>query len=192
MRGSPRPGMLQVDVVGGVALRNVIVGVGILVVLAYLVLSYPRSFAVLAIVGALAAVYFGQQLAFTSVVLPELERTLSESALDSARRVQAAFEIGFVIKVAIIGIELIVEKVFTGDEPLRTFSDGLLSAVSVVIILVIIAALSAFAPVDEVVFSVLSAVLALRIVQTGVDFSIAAAQRSRGGAASGAATPDEA
>jgi threonine/homoserine/homoserine lactone efflux protein len=184
--------MLQVDVVGGVALRNVIVGVGILVVLAYLVLSYPRSFAVLAIVGALAAVYFGQQLAFTSVVLPELERTLSESALDSARRVQAAFEIGFVIKVAIIGIELIVEKVFTGDEPLRTFSDGLLSAVSVVIILVIIAALSAFAPVDEVVFSVLSAVLALRIVQTGVDFSIAAAQRSRGGAASGAATPDEA
>lgn len=192
MRGSPRPGMLQVDVVGGVALRNVIVGVGILVVLAYLVLSYPRSFAVLAIVGALAAVYFGQQLAFTSVVLPELERTLSESALDSARRVQAAFEIGFVIKVAIIGIELVVEKVFTGDEPLRTFSDGLLSAVSVVIILVIIAALSAFAPVDEVVFSVLSAVLALRIVQTGVDFSIAAAQRSRGGAASGAATPDEA
>jgi hypothetical protein len=169
--------VLSLETVDTVLLRNAIVLVGILVVLGYVLLESRGTVAVLVVLGTLALLYFAQQYAFTAVVLPELRRTVSARAIQTATQVQTAFEIGFTVKIAVIGVELGVEKLFTDDEPLRTLNDGLLDTVNVLVIVAVIVALSTAVVVSDVVLSTLSAVLALRVVQTGVDFALAVAGR---------------
>ncbi len=167
--------MPTLQAVNTVLLRNAIVLAGMVAVTIYFLLVFRWSLVVLFVLGVLAGLFFLQQFAFSAYVLPTLRETLSETALETVIQVQTAFEIGFAVKVVIVAVELGIEQVFTGDEPLRTLSDGLLSFVSVLVILGILVALPSLFPVSSVVLSVLSAILALRIVQTGVDFAVALA-----------------
>lgn len=125
----------------------------------------------------LAGVYFAQQVAFDALVLPEVRRTLPAPAVDTAVRVQTVFEVAFTLKILIIFLELVIETLFTGDDRLRTLGDGLLGSVNVAVLLVALGVVSVVSGSSEVVLSVLSAVFALRLVETVVDFAIALAER---------------
>jgi hypothetical protein len=159
-----------------VLVRNVAVVIGLLAIVGYLGLRYRRWPAVLAVLLALGAFYFVQQVTFSAVVVPELRLALGDQTFERALEIQAAFEIGFAVKVVVLGVELAVEQVVTDEGPLRTMKDGLLGGLNVVVILAIIAVLAVASATSGVVLSVLSAVLALRVVQTAVDLSIAYAQ----------------
>lgn len=172
--------MLPIQAVDTVLLRNAIVLAGIVAVVVYLLLASRWSVLGLFVLLALGGIFFAQQFAFSAYVLPSLRESLSDPALQTATQVQTAFEIGFAVKVVVITIELGIEQLFSGEGPLRTVSDGLLSSVNAGVILAILIAIPAFFTVSGVVLSVLSAILALRIVQAGVDFAVALAQRSSG------------
>lgn len=170
--------MSLLQAVDTVLLRNAIVLAGIVAVLVYLIFASRWSVLGLLVLVALGAVFYGQQFAFSAYVLPVLQETLSETGLETATQVQTAFEIGFAVKVVVITVELGVESLFSGEGPLRTIGDGLLDSVNALVILAILIALPALFTVSGVVLSVLSAILALRIVQAGVDFAVALAGRS--------------
>jgi len=173
--------MSLLQTVDTVLIRNAVVLAGIVAVVMYLLFARRWSVLGLAALVGLGAVFYGQQVAFTAYVLPALERSLSETGLETAVQVQTAFEIGFAVKVVVVAVELVVEGLFTGEGPLRTLSDGLLGLVNVGVILGILVAVPALFAVSSVVLSVLSAILALRIVQVGVDIAVALAQRPAGG-----------
>ncbi len=172
--------MTLLQAVDTALVRNAIVLAGIVAVLVYLLFASRWSVLALGALALLGVVFYGQQVAFSAYVLPLLENSLSETGIETATEVQTAFEIGFAVKVVVVTVELVVEGVLAGDEPLRTLSDGLLGLVNVGVVLGILVAVSALFTVSSVVLSVLSAVLALRIVQAGVDFAVALAQGSSG------------
>jgi hypothetical protein len=155
----------------------VVVLLGIVAVLGYIIASYRGWVIILPVLAGLGGLYFLQQFAFATLVLPELRRTLPDSAIETVVQAQVAFEIGFTIQLLVIFMELIVEKVFSGDTPLRTFADGLLGSLNVVVLLGVLGVFSLLMETSAVVLSILSAILALQLVETVVDFAIALAER---------------
>lgn len=157
-------------------LRNAVVLLGLLAVFVYVLVSYSRWLVIVPLLAGLAAIYFAQQAAFAAVVLPELRRTLPTPAVETVVQVQTVFEVAFTLKILIIFGELVIEKLFTGDDPLRTLGDGLLGSINVAVLLVALGAFSLLTDSSEVVLSVLTAVFALRLVETVIDFAIALAE----------------
>jgi hypothetical protein len=168
--------VVQQVAVDATLVRNAVVLLGLLAVFVYILVSYSRWLVIVPLLVGLAGLFFAQQFAFSALVLPELRRTLPTPAVDTVVRVQTVFEVAFTLKILIIFLELAVEKLFTGDEPLRTLGDGLLGSVNVAVLLVALAVVSVVSVGSEVVLSVLSAVFALRLVETVVDFAIALAE----------------
>lgn len=171
-------GMVSTGLLELGTIRTAIVLAGLIVLIGYVLLAHGRSLLVLAVLVGIGIAFFGQRAAFSSVVVPSLRPILSTSGLESVTQAQNGFEIGFVIRTAIIGAELAIERFLNPGGKLRTFDDVVQEVFDVALILGVIVALPVVATVSDAVLSILSAILAIRIVKIGVDFALALGQQT--------------
>lgn len=147
--------------------------VGLSVVLAYVLLAHKLKLSSVAALTVLAAVYFGEQYVFITLVEPAVSGATPGSVTAVLPAAQNTFEIGFVAKLALILVELVLEDLSGSSEgTLRGLHDAGFDALSAVIIVgagvVVVVGFG-----TQQVVPALSLLFSLKLVETFVDLAVA-------------------
>jgi hypothetical protein len=148
--------------------------VGLSIVLAYVLLAHRLKLLSVAALTALAAIYFGEQYVFITLVEPAVAEATPGSVTAVLAAAQNTFEIGFVAKLVLMLVELVLEDLFGSNEgTLRGLRDAGFDALSTVIIVVAAVVVVVVGFGAQQVVPVLSLLFSLKLVETFVDLAVA-------------------
>jgi hypothetical protein len=152
-----------------------VVGVGA-VLFAYFLLAHRRKLVPLALLVGLVVVFLGEQAVYASVVRPAFLVEATGEIDPAVELVQRTFEIGFVAKLVLMVIELVVEDVLGGDEEkLRGIRDAGFDALAMGLVLAAGVALATYGLGTSTVVPALSLLFSVKFVEMVVDLSVALA-----------------
>jgi hypothetical protein len=159
----------------GTLVSLTVVGV-VAVLLAYFLLAHRRKLVPLALIAGLAVVFLGEQAVYASVVRPAFLVEATGRIDPAVELVQRTFEVGFIAKLVLMVIELVVEDVLGGDEGnLRRIRDAGFDALGMGLVLAAGVVLVTYGLGTSTVVPALSLLFSVKFVETVVDLSVALA-----------------